>query len=458
MLAVDVAFSPNCMKILLTVHQFFPHHAAGTEVLTLSVARELIKHGHVVHVLTGHPSSADLPEDERFDEYDFEGIHIHRFHHAYTLMAGQTSMIEVGYDNRLAAAYFARILAKFNPDLVHFFHLNRLGTGLIEYAVQNGVPCFMTPTDFWTICPTGQLMYNDGRLCSGPSANAGNCVKHLAQSTSGRLIGIFAEKLPTVGADLLVRLTMNGILPSYRKRNEVMAIASRLDINVARMNQLNGIVVPNEFMRGLLIRHGVFPHLITQSAYGIDAISSEDGTPRTVPRYPLRVGFIGTLAPHKGCHTLIDAFNSLAGGQAILKIYGSMDELPEYSSELKRLALNNGAIMFCGTFQNSKIGEVLADLDLLVVPSLWYENTPLIVYSAQAAYCPVLASDLPGISSVIRDEVNGLLFEAGNTEELAAKLSRFIDERGLVARLSSKSQQPKSTASYVDELLELWAA
>ena len=171
------------MRILLTTHQFFPQFAAGTEVLTCSVACELIKRGHVVHVVTGHPGSANLADEDRFDEYDFEGIHVYRFHHAYTPMGGQASLIEVGYDNHLGANYFERILQSFKPDLVHFFHLNRLGTGLIDRAALAGVRRFMTPTDFWALCPTGQLLLDDGNRCAGPSADAGNCLKHFAQST-----------------------------------------------------------------------------------------------------------------------------------------------------------------------------------------------------------------------------------------------------------------------------------
>jgi glycosyltransferase involved in cell wall biosynthesis len=445
------------MKILLTVHQFLPQYSAGTEVLTYSVARELIRRGHMAHVLTGHPSSADLREEDRFDEYDFEGIHVYRFHHAYTPMGGQISMIEIDYNNRLAATYFGRVLERFKPDVVHFFHLNRLGIGLIEQAVRMGIPCFMTPTDFWLICPTGQLVLGNGSLCSGPSAHAGNCVKHFAQSTQKGIVGRVAEWLPTAGADFLVRLTQKGVLPSYPRREEVMATASRLGINIARLNQLRGLIVPNAFMGELLILHGVFPSLIIQSAFGIDITPSEGNERRSIPRHPLRVGFIGTLAPHKGCHVLIDAFKTLPPGRAVLLIYGNMEDFPEYSAELKRLADNNDAIAFCGTFHNSKIGEILSDFDVLVVPSLWYENTPLVVYSAQLARCPVVASDFPGISEVIRDHVNGLLFEPGRPAGLAKQLSRLINEPGLAERLSINSQQPKSTAIYVDELLSLWA-
>jgi glycosyltransferase involved in cell wall biosynthesis len=445
------------MNILLTVHQFFPQYAAGTEVLTYSVARELMRRGHIVHIITGHPGSAALCEDDRFDEYDFEGIHVYRFHHAYTEMAGQTSKVELNYSNRLAASYCDRILQAFKPDLLHIFHLNRLGSGLIDYAVQAGIPCFMTPTDFWPICPTGQLVYGNGKFCSGPSANAGNCVKHFAQSTQGGLAGRFVDLLPVAGFDFLVKLTKKGLLPPYPYKGEVIATTSRLDVNVARLNQLKALIVPNEFMGDLLVRHGISPALIIQSAFGIDIESSEVLEPRSFIRQPLQVGFIGTLAPHKGCRVLVDAFKTLPSGQAILKIYGSMGDDPEYSDILKLLANNAEDIEFCGTFHNSKIGEVLADLDVLVVPSLWYENTPLVVYSAQAAHCPVVASDLPGISVVIQDEFNGLLFTPGDTAQLARQLARLVDEPDLAVRLSNNSRPPKSIESYVDELLGVWA-
>lgn len=444
------------MKILLTTHQFFPEYSAGTEVLTYSVARELMRRGHMVHVLTGHPGSADLDDDDRFDEYDFEGIHVYRFHHAYTPMGDQTSMVKVGYDNQLAARYFKQILENFTPDIVHFFHLNRLGTGVIEHAVDAGIPCYMTPTDFWTICPTAQLVLGDGKLCSGPSMHGGNCVKHFALGTQKGLIAKVTQYLPAVSLDLLVRFTQAEILPSYPHQIEVEAMGSRLKKNITRLNQLTKIISPNSFMTKKLLQYGVIPNLIVQSAFGIDVPKLEIKHVHQLSRKPFRLGFIGTLASYKGCHILIEAFKLLPHGQAVLKIYGNTQDFPEYSNELKRLADNNDAIEFCGTFHNSKIGEVLAEIDALVVPSLWYENTPLVVYSAQAALCPVVASNFPGISEVIQDQVNGLLFDAGNVRALARQLSRLIHEPNLVNNLSMNCRQPKSTSTYVDELLGIW--
>ena len=444
------------MRILLTVHQFFPQFAAGTEVLAYSVARELMKRGHVVHVLAGYPDSATLKDEDRFDEYDFEGIHVYRFHHAYTAMGGQISKVEIGYDNLLAADYFDRILERFRPNLVHYFHLNRLGTGLIDRAVHAGIPRFMTPTDFWTICPTSQLLLGDGSLCSGPTARSGNCVKHFVQSTQGQLVGKIAGSLPDTGADILVRLTGSGVMPAYPMHEEVLAIAQRLPINISRLNQLNGIIAPNEFMKMFLVRYGVKPDLIVESAFGVEVTSVKKNDSHAEHIGPLRVGFIGTLASHKGCHVLIEAFKDLAALGATLKIYGCSGEDKDYARSLQVLAEGAEAIKFCGTFPNSEISKIFESIDVLVVPSLWYENTPLVIYSAQAAGCPVVASDLPGLSAVIKSDVDGLLFEAGCSAALELQLLRLVTEDGLLYQLIANSPTPKSTERYVDNLLTVW--
>ncbi len=442
------------MKILLTVHQFFPQFGAGTEILTYSVARELVNRGHEVRILTGHPVTQPLNDADRCDEYRYEALPVYRFHHAHTPMGDQTSLMEIGYDNHLAAHYFRQILDSFQPDVVHFFHLSRLGTGLIEQAVQAKIPAFMTPTDFWAICTTAQLLLCDGCVCSGPSPYSGNCVKHFVQNSHKGLLGKIVSYLPTALVDYLVHLTQLGVLPHYRQQIEVKATANRLGINIARLNQLKRIVSPTSLMTRLLIQYGVEPERIVQSAFGIDVTTT--ATPRLPARQPLHIGFIGTLGKHKGCHILIEAFKALPTGAAVLKIYGNFVDFPDYVEELKQLADNRSDITFCGTFANTEIAQVFADLDVLVVPSLWYENTPLVVYSAQAARCPVVASDFAGLADVIHHEDNGLLFKAGDVVALATQLSRLIDEPQLLEQFSLQAQPPKSTQTYVDELLAIW--
>lgn len=445
------------MHILLTVHQFFPEYKAGTEVLTLSVAQELTRLGHQVRIFAGYPETVSMDDEKRFDEYDYEGIHVYRFHHDYIPMAGQVSKVELGYNNQLALRFFSRVFADFSPDLVHYFHLNRLGIGLIDYLARTNVPQFFTPTDFWMICATAQLMLGEGRFCNGPDSHAGNCIKHFAKNSQNHLFKVVADILPNRVVNQFARITKANQRLHYPMCEEVRALSSRLDATVGALNRLQGIVSPNRFMTDLFIRYGVEPQLIHECDFGITLHDSN--SVRTCPKSkddssPLEIGFIGTLAPHKGCHILVKAFNQLPENTAVLKIYGSAQDFPDYYDALLSLADGNESIFFCGTFPNASINTIMHELDVLVVPSVWYENTPLVIYSAQAAQCPVIGSDLPGIASVIKHKYNGLLFEAGNVDALIEQIL-MLKEQG-VESLSKNAILPKTIHEYVNTLDKIW--
>ncbi|KAF2391010.1 glycosyltransferase [Pseudomonas frederiksbergensis] len=444
------------MKVLLTVHQFFPDFSAGTEVLTLSVANALIACGHEVVIFTGYPASETLTDADRFDDYVYEGIRVYRFMHAYVPMGGQTSKIEIGFDNHLAADFFGRLLGEFKPDVVHFFHLNRLGSGLIDKAVAMGVPAFYTPTDFWSVCPTAQLLRCGGRACTGPSPDAGNCAIHFAANMLGDQVGKLITTVPDFFSDYLVRITRSPWVPGVSFVKELRALDGRLERNVNRLNLLHGIFAPNKMIEELLLRHGVRKDILVRSPYGINLDFAVVARDRKGSARPLRLGFIGTLASHKGCHVLLQALQNFSSGDISLNIYGKQTDFPEYAAKLQELTRGNAAVKFCGTFPNDEIFNVFGQLDALVVPSVWNENTPLVVYSAQAAGCPVVASNVPGIAEAITDGVNGLLFEPGSATALEGVLHRLLDSPGLLENLALNSKSPKSVSAYVDELLEAW--
>jgi glycosyltransferase involved in cell wall biosynthesis len=447
------------MKFLLTTHQFFPDFSAGTEVLTRSVARELRSRGHEVRILTGCPSAHPPDGDARFDEYANEGIHVYRFHHSYTPADANESSVALGYDNDIAADYFSRIVQAYQPDLVHFFHLNRLGTGLIDRAVGAGIPAFMSPTDFWAICPSATLMLANGQICAGPSAYAGNCVKHFASAstaTRNSLASKVVQMLPVPVLDGLVNFTVSHRFPRYPQSQEVRAMAGRLAKNVARLNQLQKIVVPTDVMRSVLEQYGISPQRIAKMAYGTDATAPVMRNYATRSAEKMHIGFIGTLVAHKGAHVLLDAIKLLPQDVANVAIYGNFNDYPEYANRLANSTQGMGHVEFRGVFPNAEIAQVLAGLDVLVVPSLWHENTPLVIHSALAAGCPVVASNALGISEVVIHRHNGLLFELGNVQSLAAQLSALIDEPGLLQALSDQCKPLQSTAGYVDAMMEYW--
>jgi glycosyltransferase involved in cell wall biosynthesis len=233
----------------------------------------------------------------------------------------------------------------------------------------------------------------------------------------------------------------------------VAALSRRTAFNVPRLNALQRIFSPTKLMTEVLLRQGVQPEQIEQSAYGIDVSTFQGAAPLRARDGALRLGFIGTLAPHKGCHVLLAAFLQLSKGSARLKIYGDLTQFPDYVAELQRTAAGREDIEFCGTFPNPQIGKVLEGLDALVVPSVWYENTPLVVYSAVAGFRPVLASNFAGMAEVVQDGANGLLFTPRDSVDLARRLGELLADPALLLRLSANCRPPKSIATYVDQLL-----
>lgn len=440
------------MHILLTAHQFFPEHRSGTEVLTLSVAQELRRRGHRVTVFAGAPA-ADASQAGRCDDYVYDGVPVCRVTHAHGPLGGQRIVAEIEYDNRFAAGVFAQVVQRTAPDVLHAFHLGRLGAGLLDVAAARCLPAFYTPTDFWAVCPTSQLLLPDGRTCAGPLRHAGNCARHLAQTTRA---GPLAALLPDAAADMLAGLTARGLMPPYPHRADVAAVARRREFVMARLNVLAAVLSPTAAMTRALVAHGLDPARIVPMPYGIDLPAVTPAPIARDPARPLRVGFIGTLARHKGCHVLIDAARRLPPERIEVSVYGNPADFPDYAAALRARTAGAAHIAFRGTFPPAEIGAMLAGLDVLVVPSLWVENTPLVVFAALAARRPVIASDFPGLAEVVSDGVNGLTFPPGDAAALAERLGRLADDAALLGSLSAACRPPKSTAAYVDELTALY--
>ena len=138
----------------------------------------------------------------------------------------------------------------------------------------------------------------------------------------------------------------------------------------------------------------------------------------------------------KGVHLLVEAFQALP--QAELRIYGGEAAYAPYPDEKRfRSQLANSARIRCmGRYEQHELGRILAEVDVVVVPSIWYENAPLVIREAFLAHTPVITADFGGMREWVADGVNGLLFEPRNIDDLRQKMMRFITEPDLVARLS----------------------
>lgn len=443
------------MKLLLVVHQFPPEYSAGTEVLTLETAHELMSLGHDVTVLTARlserpPSDTSTLQDSDFRESFWEGVPVVEYHHDRARVFGTVMVGE--YDNQALGARFHGLLRKLNPSLVHFFHLQRASSSIVDACHQLSIPMVMTVTDFWVICPTNQLMLPDGRFCAGPDASAGNCVKHLAHLSQPKLGGPLVGKLPVFLFRFLISLAGRGWAKHIGIAREIRALSQRKKTLISRVSLLDRILVPTKFMRSTLEHNGYPMERVAFQSFGI-RVSGGNAPRRPFPTRPLRVGFIGTLYWHKGAHLLVEAFRRIEKSlQVSLAIFGDLQQFPKYSAHLQHLSEGQDNIEFLGTFNRNCIESVLAAIDVLVVPSLWQENSPLVLLHAQAAGCPIIGSRVPGITEVIENGRNGLLFAPGDVAGLATALSRLAIDRVFLERLALNAVCVKGIEAYALEL------
>jgi len=224
-----------------------------------------------------------------------------------------------------------------------------------------------------------------------------------------------------------------------------------------RMGSVDQILAYTHLTQDLLVANGIGRGKIRVSSYGIDTSHVAHVPAERRPSVTLRVGFVGTLAPHKGPDVLVRAFQMLPPEMdATLSLHGSDRGYEAYAAGLRVLAGSDARISFPGPFSREELASVLVDLDVLVVPSRWYENAPGVIFEAFAAGMPVIATDLGGMSEFVRPGKNGLLFALEEAKDLAVQLRTLTEDRNLLGRLRAGIEPVKTVGEYAGELIELY--
>ncbi len=236
------------------------------------------------------------------------------------------------------------------------------------------------------------------------------------------------------GADVMVRSEVireirrnrapdDGVMGAYEE-----AVADRLDYLAHVLEDVDMFVSPSAFLRERFIESGLIDGdriVVSDNGYDMNRLPSRAPT-RPPATDKLRVGYVGTIAEHKGIHLLIEALNGIEDERVSCHIWGDLGAFWEYTVGLRTL-VRNPRVFLMGSFENDRITDVMNNLDLLVVPSLWFENSPLTIHEAAACGIPVIASDEGGLAEYVTPEVTGRLFQLGNAEDLRAKILSFLD-------------------------------
>jgi glycosyltransferase involved in cell wall biosynthesis len=441
------------VKALFTIHQFFPESRAGVEIVTLGLARELKARGHEPFVLAAKrtvPHSDLLPGET--EGYEFEGIPVRRIGRPEE---GLTRPYELNYRNNVMAEKTREYIRQIGPDLVHAMHLQGLSASVLPVCEEFGLPTVFTATDFWTVCPVVDLRRHDGVMCEGPDVS--HCVRCIASRSTDPRLRKAARLVPgavTSAASLASRTSLSRL--SFPLR-QIEAVRERPAYIRNRMGSVDQILAYTHLARDLLVANGIGRGKIRVSPYGIDTSHVARVATERRPSATLRVGFMGTLAPHKGPDVLVRAFKMLPPEMdARLSLHGSDRGYEDYAAGLRDLARTDARISCPGPFSREDLAGVLVDLDLLVVPSRWYENAPGVIFEAFAAGMPVIATDLGGMSEYVRPGENGLLFALDDAGNLAGQLRTLIEDKSLLGRLRAGIEPVKTVGEYASELIELY--
>lgn len=331
---------------------------------------------------------------------------------------------------------FLHILHATQPEVVHVHNLLNLSFDLPAMAKARSARVVATLHDYTLVCASGgqRIHRSEEHLCTtidpercarcfGESAFRDQAsfarVTGRAPSAIRRVAVAAARRYPT-----LARRTA-AMMPAVRgPAVTTHDIVERLRAATSVLNDVDLVVAPSQFLGSEFVHLGLASEKLEVSDYGFARTTASTGPPWRGNR-PLRIGYVGTLAWHKGVHVLIEAARALPPDAFELKVFGDPGVSACYAAGLRASAAGL-PIEFMGPFEHSRRAEMYEQIDVLVVPSLWLENSPLVIHEAFMAGVPIVGSRIGGTVDLVTDGHNGLLYDATSPSQLATALAGII--------------------------------
>jgi glycosyltransferase involved in cell wall biosynthesis len=413
---------------------YLPQETAGTQIHVRDLCRGLRQRGHEVEVFT---RLAGYEQGEfELSRSAWDGVPVTGITNNYT----DLDRFELLYTHPVIDARFDDFLGEAQPDLVNVHHFTGLSTSMIEVARRRRLPVVMGLHDYWMVCLRGQRIRPD---------DLGICDTLDRQRCLSCLNRLWPHLLPLSGSRSLMDRLL-GRPPSLEK-------LQKWENHVRRMlGSCQVLTAPSGFHRDRFLEWGVDPSRLIVAPYGL--VSHELRAYPRVDRDPRHIGFIGSVIPSKGVHVLCEAFRRLDRGDLVLHIHGEAPSFhgdTGYVNRLHRFLGEKLDVRFHGRYEHCDLPTILAGLDVLVVPSLWWESFCLTAREGALAGLPVIASRLGALEEAVEEGI-ALGFRAGDPDDLARALARVLSEPGLRDTLRRKAARIRSLEESITRMEEIY--
>jgi len=363
----------STLRIAHLVHGWPPFQHAGTELYAYWLVQRQRDAHHVAVYARGEDPARGEGEAVELDD---GGARVRIVTNHFTT---RDPLRRNAIRDRALERDFERFLRDERPQLLHVHHLAGHAFSLPHVAKRLGIPIVMQIQDWWFVCARVNRFDRDGRRCDGPSrAKCARCVT--------------LTRIPA----------MNRVMHALRRRAARAALATA-DVLIAGTSAIRddyGSVVP---------RAAPF-HVIP---YGV-AIDAQ--RQRVNAQRPIRFGYIGSNAPHKGLHVAMEAMRGIDPSDATLNVWRG--------------------------FAEEEKARVFAEMDVLIVPSIGLESFGLVAHEAMACGVPVIASAGSASES----------FPAGDASALRAIIRRIIETPSLIDEWSARLPEPKGADVHAEEI------
>ena len=322
----------------------------------------------------------------------YEGIEVS----GSTTSNGWAPDFEWTYKNGRVHELFERELVAFKPDIVHIHHLTGLSTTIVETIKAGGLPLVMTLHDFWTVCPRGQRITKELDICEDVDRNI--CFHCLG--------GIWPQVFHDRDAHRTELDSRGRLAPKP---------LAEFDRHMAYiLNLADVLIAPSWFHRERMLDFPIDPDRIVALPHGLDPAPFRAGSGAEAPTGPEdRVHRLGD--PDQGrARPGRRVPPARAAGSRAPHPRGRV-RIPRRQELLERLQVASRSASGTSSSTAPTCPPIFrrssSELDILVVPSLWWETFCLTIREGQLAGVPVIASDLGAMREALDGEECGLLFQ-----------------------------------------------